>query len=204
MVRAGQGDDLYRHNGADEMPVFSAADFEDFKEPRPDLVPEMVGQLEEVVRVLVANRWPWRPHATYDGMSSRALDVFEKVDREMPRAGLPWFFDHAETISAKKIDRVAALGGGIVLQHRMAFQGEDFVARYGSAAAEATSPIARMLGAGVPVGAGTDATRVASYNPWVSLAWLVTGKTVGGLTLYPARNRLDREQALDLWTRANT
>lgn len=95
MVRAGQGDDLYRHNGADEMPVFSAADFEDFKEPRPDLVPEMVGQLEEVVRVLVANRWPWRPHATYDGMRSRALDVFEKVDREMPLAGLPWFFDHA-------------------------------------------------------------------------------------------------------------
>ena len=25
-----------------------------------------------------------------------------------------------------------------------------------------------------PVGAGTDATRVASYNPWVSLYWLVT------------------------------
>jgi hypothetical protein len=49
-----------------------------------------------------------------------------------------------------------------------------------------------------------DATRVASYNPWVSLAWLVTGRTLGGLTLYPARNRLDREQALRLWTQANT
>jgi predicted amidohydrolase YtcJ len=204
MVRPGQGDDLYRHNGAGEMLVFSAADFEDFKEPRPDLVPEMEAQLEEVVRVLVANRWPWRLHATYDETISRALDVFEKVDREMRFGGLPWFFDHAETISAKNIDRVAALGGGIAVQHRMAFQGEDFVARYGNAAAEATPPIARMLAAGVPVGAGTDATRVASYNPWVSLSWLVTGKTIGGLALYPARNRLDREQALDLWTRANT
>jgi len=57
---------------------------------------------------------------------------------------------------------------------------------------------------GVPVGAGTDATRVASYNPWVSLSWLVTGKTLGGLTLYPAANRLDRETALRLWTEANT
>jgi hypothetical protein len=55
----------------------------------------------------------------------------------------------------------------------------------------------------VPVGAGTDATRVASYNPWVSLAWLVTGQTLGGLRLYPPQNRLDREAALRLWTEAN-
>jgi len=57
---------------------------------------------------------------------------------------------------------------------------------------------------GLPVGAGTDATRVASYNPWVSLYWLVTGKTVGGTRLYPPANRLDREQALRLWTEANS
>jgi hypothetical protein len=48
--------------------------------------------------------------------------------------------------------------------------------------------------------AGTDATRVASYNPWVSLAWLVTGKTVAGLQLYPQQNCLDRETALRMWT----
>jgi hypothetical protein len=34
----------------------------------------------------------------------------------------------------------------------------------------------------------------------VSLAWLVTGRTVGGLRLYPQRNCLDRETALRLWT----
>ena len=53
---------------------------------------------------------------------------------------------------------------------------------------------------GVPVGAGTDATRVASYNPFVSLYWLVTGKTVGGTTLYPETNRLERTEALRLYT----
>ena len=57
-----------------------------------------------------------------------------------------------------------------------------------------------MLEKGVKVSAGTDATRVASYNPWVSLAWLVTGKTVGGLRIYPQRNCLDRETALRMWT----
>jgi hypothetical protein len=86
----------------------------------------------------------------------------------------------------------------------MAYQGEYFVARHGSRAAERTPPIRRILEMGVPLGAGTDATRVSSYNPWVSLSWLVTGKTVGGLSLYPAANRLDRESALRLWTEANT
>jgi len=162
--------------------------------------PEMEPELDAVVRILVQNRWPWRMHATYDETISRALDVFERVNQDMPLDGLHWFFDHAETISEQSIDRIAALGGGIAVQHRMAYQGEYFVERCGAGAAEATPPIARMLEKGVKVSAGTDATRVASYNPWVALAWLVTGRTVGGLRIYPQRNCLDRETALRLWT----
>jgi predicted amidohydrolase YtcJ len=153
-----------------------------------------------VVRHLVQQRWPFRLHATYDESISRMLDVFEKVDRDIPFAGLSWFFDHAETITPRNIDRVKALGGGIAIQHRMAFQGEFFVERYGADAAKATPPITRMLETGVPVGAGTDATRVASYNPWTALYWLVSGRTVGGLRLYDAAQRLPRETALELWT----
>lgn len=199
-VKYKQGTDYFRHNGAGEMLVFSAADFEDFRQPRPDLAPEMEGELEEVVRVLAQNNWPWRLHATYDETISRALDVFEKVNKDIPLRGINWFFDHAETISDKSIDRVAELGGGIAVQHRMAYQGEYFVERYGAKAAEATPPVAKMLDKGVRVSAGTDATRVASYNPWVSLSWMITGKTVGGLRLYPAHNLLDRETALRMWT----
>jgi predicted amidohydrolase YtcJ len=195
-----QGDDYFRHNGAGEMLVFSAADFEDFRQPRPDMPAQMEDELEAVVRILAENRWPWRLHATYDETISRALDVFERVNRQIPLAGLNWFFDHAETISPRSIDRIAALGGGIALQHRMAYQGEYFVERYGAAAAQATPPLRRILESGVKVSAGTDATRVASYNPWVSLAWLVTGRTVGGLSLYPQRNCLDRDTALRMWT----
>ncbi|MBK5565492.1 amidohydrolase [Ensifer sp. SSB1] len=199
-VKYKQGSDYFRHNGAGEMLVFSAADFEDFREPRPDMPPEMEGELEEVVRILAENRWPWRLHATYDETISRALDVFEKVNQDIPLTGINWFFDHAETISDRSIDRIAALGGGIAVQHRMAYQGEYFVERYGHGAAEATPPVAKMLEKGVKVSAGTDATRVASYNPWVSLSWMVTGKTVGGLQLYPRANCLDRETALRMWT----
>ncbi|MCX7277223.1 MAG: amidohydrolase [Burkholderiales bacterium] len=195
-----QGTDYFRHNGAGEMLVFSAADFEDFRQPRPDMAPEMEGELEEVVRLLAQNRWPWRLHATYDETISRALDVFERVNQDVPLQGLNWFFDHCETISDQSIDRIAALGGGIAVQHRMAYQGEYFVERYGHGAAEATPPVKKILEKGVKVSAGTDATRVASYNPWVSLSWLVTGKTVGGMQLYPQRNCLDREAALRMWT----
>ena len=200
MVKPGDGNDMYRHNGAGEMLVFSAADFEDFRQPRPDMPPNMEGELEQVVRLLVEKRWPFRLHATYDETITRALNVFERVNRDIPFDGLRWFFDHGETISDANIDRVAALRGGIAVQHRMAYQGEFYVERYGDRSALLTPPINKMLKAGLPVGGGTDATRVASYNPWVCLYWLVTGKTLAGMELYGEENRLDRKEALRLWT----
>ena len=200
MTSPGKGNDFYRVNGAGEMLVFSAADFEDILEPRPDLPPMMEQELSQVVRLLVENRWPFRLHATYDESISRFLDVFEGVNRDVPFKGLRWFFDHAETITPRNLERLKALGGGIAIQDRMAFQGEYFRERYGMAAAEHTPPVRRMLEMEIPVGAGTDATRVASYNPWVSLYWLVTGRTVGRMQLYPEANRLDRMGALRLYT----
>ena len=204
MFKPHQGDDFYRHNGAGEMLVFSAADFEDFQQPRPDISAAMEPDMEAVVRLLVANRWPFRLRATYDQTIARALDVFEKVNRDIPFNGLHWFFDHAETVSDKSLERIARLGGGVAVQHRMAYQGEYFVARYGQQAAERTPPIKRMLDMGIPVGAGTDATRVASYDPWNALYWMVTGKTLGGHRLYPQANLIDRETALRPYTHANT
>ncbi|WP_160123534.1 amidohydrolase [Rhodovarius lipocyclicus] len=195
-----QGDDYFRLNGAGEMLVYTAADFEDFRVERPDMPQSMEEDLEGVVRVLVQNRWPWRLHATYDETIARALDVFEKVNEEMPLDGLHWIFDHAETVSDKSLERIARLGGGVAVQHRMAYQGEYFVERYGARAAEATPPVAKMLEMGVKVSAGTDATRVASYNPWVALYWLTTGCTIGGLRITPERNTLDRETALRMLT----
>jgi len=199
MTKPGEGDDCFRVNGAGEMLVFSAADFEDFLQPRPDMTPVMESELKAVVRHLAENRWPFRLHATYDETIERALNVYEDVNREIPLDGLHWFFDHCETISDRNIERIKALGGGIAVQNRMAFQGEYFVERYGAKQAKRTPPIRRMLELGVPVGAGTDATRVSSYNPF-SLYWLITGKTVGGLSLYPVHNRLERSEALKLYT----
>ena len=200
VTKPGDGDEFLRMNGAGEMLVFSAADFEDFLEPRPDLPEALEEELEAVVRLLVANHWPFRLHATYDESITRFLNVFERVNADIPFAGLRWFFDHCETITDRNMERIKALGGGIAIQHRMAYQGEYFIHRYGEDAAQRTPPIRRMLDMGLPVGAGTDATRVASFNPFVSLYWMVSGKTVGGTQMYSAENRLDRMEALRRYT----
>ncbi|MDA4113845.1 MAG: amidohydrolase family protein, partial [Thaumarchaeota archaeon] len=200
MTRPGEGNDFYRMNGAGEMLVYSAADYENFMEPRPDLLANMEKDLRDVTGLLVRNRWPFRMHATYDESIGRFLDVFEEVNDTASFSGLRWFFDHAETISDRNLERVRKLGGGIAIQDRMAFQGEHFISRYGEGAAERSPPVARMIEMGIPVAGGTDATRVASYNPWIALYWLATGRTVGGTQLYPSRNVLSRMEALRLLT----
>lgn len=198
-----QGNDYYRHNGAGEMLVFSATDFEDFLQPRPDLPTEMESQLKPVIQILAKNKWPFRLHATYDELITRALNVYDEVNKEIPFTGLHWFFDHAETISDHSIERVKKLGGGIAIQNRMAFQGEYFYDLYGKEQTLRTPPINKLLEADIPVGMGTDATRVSSYNPWLCLYWLTTGRTLGGLPLYNEKNILSREKALELYTKGS-
>ena len=202
MTFPGDGDAFLQMNGAGENLTWSAADFENFLEPRPELTKGMDAELERIVELLAEKKWPFRIHATYDESIERFLNVFEQVNERKPFA-TRFIIDHAETVSEKNIERIGALGGGIAIQHRMAFQGEYFVNRYGADAAKATPPVKKMIELGVPVGAGTDATRVASYNPWVCLYWLTTGKTVGGLALYDEKNLLDRQTALKLWTKGS-
>ncbi|MEU8940844.1 amidohydrolase [Streptomyces goshikiensis] len=201
-VRPGDGDEWLRLNGAGENLTWAAADFENFSEPRPELAGDYEAEFEQAVRLLLENGWGFRLHATYDETIRRDLAVFEKLAAEgLFPGGNRWLFDHAETVSGASLDRIAALGGAVSVQNRMSFQGAAFLDRYGAGATSHTPPVRAMLERGLTVAAGTDATRVSSYNPWVSLHWLVTGRTVGGTPLYPAGNLIDRETALGLYTR---
>jgi predicted amidohydrolase YtcJ len=199
-VRPGDGDDWLRLNGAGESLAWSAIDFENFAEPRPELQERAAADLEAAVRLLAEHGWPFRLHATYDETIRMDLDVLERTGA-FP-GGVRWILDHAETISPESIDRVATLGGAISVQHRMAYQGRAFIERHGPQRAAQAPPVKGMLARGVPVAAGTDAPRVSSYNPWLALDWLVNGRTIGGLQLYGPDNLLDRETALRLYTRA--
>ena len=121
VTRPGEGDDFYRVNGAGEMLVSSAADYEDFLEPRPDMLPVMESELKsasarESLAVPPSRNLRRNYHARPERVrGSESRNYFY---------GLHWFFDHCETISDRNLERVKALGGGIAVQDRMAFQGE--------------------------------------------------------------------------------
>jgi len=202
MVKPDQGNSYLKCVGAGEMLVASAYDFEDFSYPRPELSKRMEGDLRPVLEFLLENRWPIRFHCTYEESAHRLLTVLEEVGHDKGLEELNWIFDHGETISEKTMEWVARLGGGISYQNRIAFQVSAYRDRYGEEALREVMPVKKMMTSGVPLAAGTDATRVSSYNPWLAIHWAVSGRGRGGDVIWAVENRLGRQDALRHWTAA--
>ncbi len=121
----------------------------------------------------------WGPDATVDHL----LGIFERVNREVPIAGLRWSIAHLNDASDKSLERMAALGVGWTVQDAMYFGGDALVRAQGSDAGKRIPPVVTGKRLGVAIGAGTDAHRVASYNPFTALQWFADGKTVGGVAI---------------------
>ncbi len=194
----------YVVRGGGEFLAWAAGDYENFLAPRPDIRTRAKWreQLMDVTRLLLKERWPLRIHATYGESINHILDVFEEAhalevrEQRLGFAGIRWAIDHGETIKAPTLQRIRGLGGGMAMQARMAYAGEYFLERYGKAATENAPPLRDVIDAGLPLGLGSDGTRVASYNPWLTLYWASTGRSVGGAELHGPRHRLSREEAL--------
>ncbi|MGB0370295.1 MAG: amidohydrolase [Opitutales bacterium] len=199
----GQGDDMLRFVGAGENICWAAYDYEIFRMPRPDIDADAEIRQEHILRTIHQAGWPSRQHMTYNETIDRLLPVYEKVAHQLGGLAPHWCIDHAETITDVNLEKIARLGGGIAVQNRIAYQAEDFINQYGAEELKQTPPIRKMLQMGIPVGGGTDSTRVSSYNPWLSLEWLVTGKSLGGLQMYGDENILDRMEALKIWTKGS-
>ncbi len=197
----------YELEGGGEFLAWSAGDFENFLAPQPLLEdrPTWREDIKRVIRLHVDNGWPFRIHATYGESIAKILDVIEEVNKETngKLQAERWLFDHAETVTEKELLRIKALNGGIAIQARMAYAGEFFVERYGAEKAKHAPPVKKIMDLGIPLGAGTDGTRVASYNPWHALYWLISGKTVGDLKLSEDANLLTRVEALSLYTKGS-
>lgn len=193
----------YVIEGGGELLVWSASDYENFTSQRPDISFSAEKELEQVIRLHLEKKWPFRVHATYNETISKMLNIFERINKTQTLSAVRWFFDHAETVSDANLKRIKSLGGGISVQGRLAFAGEDFLKRYGREQTRRSPPLKKMLALGIPVGLGTDGTRVSSFNPWSTYYWVVSGKTVGGTQLYNKSNLVDRLTALKLFTQGS-
>ena len=201
--KPGEGDEMLKHVGGGENICWAAYDFEIFAMPRPEIDDDAEIVERPILRQLAYNEWPTRQHMTYNQTINRLLPVYEEVRKEVfgdPAKAPLMIVDHAETITEENIERILKMNGIIGIQNRIIYQARDFVARYGLEVLRQSPPVRKMLKMGMKVAAGTDATRVSSYNPWLSLAWLATGKSLGDLQMYGDDNLLNRSEALRLWT----
>ena len=99
------------------------------------------------------------------------LDIFERVNNDLPIVNLRWSIAHLNDASGESLRRMKALGMGWTMQPTQ----------------RGVPPVETAKEFGVVVGAGTDAHRVASYNPFTALQSLVAGK-------------ISRTEALRLYT----
>jgi predicted amidohydrolase YtcJ len=128
------------------------------------------------------------------------LDVLERVNRETPIAPLRWSIAHLNDASLDNLTRIKALGAGWLMQNALYFRGEAFLGQRGAEAARLAPPIGSALRLGVQIAGGTDAHRVMAYNPFVSLQWMLDGRTITGLPTRTQDETPTRIEALRLYT----
>ncbi len=128
------------------------------------------------------------------------LDVLERVNREIPIAKLRWSIAHLHDASDVSLQRMKALGVGWLMQDGMYFSAPSYIADRGRAQMLRTPPIVSALRLGLHVGGGTDANRVMIPSPFVSLRWMLNGRTVDGIETRGAEEIPSREEALRIYT----
>ncbi len=192
------GDDMLRYVGMGEILTFGCHDMEGV---RPFEVSDQAkSELLEISDLLATHDWPIHMHAIFDTTISAVLDTWEEIDRRHGMAGRRWSLGHAEPISRRSLERAKALDLGIAIQNRLMFRSADSTALWGEEVGHNAPPLGDILDLGIPLGGGTDATVVSPFDPWRSIWWLVTGKSVDGAPPRKERHRLSIEQALTAYT----
>jgi hypothetical protein len=193
MLPMGFGDDMLRFNGLGERVTFAMNNND---APSDDDQEQYYRIAAWAARRGMALTMHWGRDASVD----RLLTIFERVNREVPIAPLRWSIAHLNDASVQSLERMKALGVGWTMQDAMYFGGEQFQRQVGEAAARRVPPVETARQIGLVVGAGTDAHRVASYNPFTALQWLLDGKTVGGRVTRGPEEIPSRLDALRFYT----
>jgi predicted amidohydrolase YtcJ len=197
-VHPGFGDGMLKYVGLGEVPVFGCHDMEGV---RPfEVTDEALRSLEEISLLAVEQGWPVHIHAILDSTITAVLDVWERVDGRVGFAGRRFSLAHAEALSATNLARVKRLGVGVAIQNRLIYRAADSGTLWGDTVLADSPPLRDLVDMGIPWGAGTDATVVSPFDPWLCLWWLVTGKSFDGAPPRASRHRLTVEEALSAYT----
>lgn len=197
---AGFGDNLLRISGIGEVVHLGCHDLEGFGEFA--IAPGSFDELLEISRRAAAAGWTMSVHAVLDYSLGRILDAWELVAADTDIRPLRWSIVHADQASRANVARMARLGLGVLVQSRMVLQAPDYLGLWGEQQLARTPPLGDMRAAGLPIAAGSDATRASRYLPWQGIWWLVTGGTVTGTGLRAAEHRWSIGDALDAYSRA--
>jgi predicted amidohydrolase YtcJ len=193
LLPMGFGDDRLKFNGLGERITFAMNN-------NPEPTAEHKERYYEVVRWAADRGMSITMHWGPDATVPHLLEIFERVNRDVPLAPLRWSIAHLNDASEETLRRMAELGVGWTVQDAMYFGGDDLVRRQGADAARRIPPVVTGQRLGVAIGAGTDAHRVASYNPFTALQWFLDGKTVAGTPIRGAEETPDRLTALKFYT----
>ncbi len=202
------GENLHPHmahghvyEGTGEILRLEIHDHENFDRPAVIIDKELMHRyIKEDITKLIEKGIPFRLHISYNENITSFLDALEEINNKTPLDGLRWSIEHAETITPENIARVKKLGGGIALDMKMAMHGDGFIKTHGLEKALQTPRLRQLVDSGIPLAITTDAFRASSYNPWIGISWMITGKSVSGSEILAKNNRLTREEALKLVT----
>jgi hypothetical protein len=188
----GIGDNMLRFNGVGERVTGGM-----YNNDKPTAADK---EAFEKIALWVAERGlTLTVHWGNDASVGQLLEVFGRVNAQVPIAPLRWSIAHLNDASFDTLSRMKALGVGWAMQDAMYFNGDATIRQRGPAARR-IPPIETARKLGVVIGAGTDAHRVASYNPFTCLQWMLDGKTVEGITMRGTEEKPTRADALRMYT----
>src|SRR5262249_3474725 len=194
LLPQGFGDDMLHFNGPGEILIW--ADWTD-----GDIAPDGKAKLAELLRWAASEGYSIQLHWNPDRTVHDLLDVVEDIDRDFSVRHLRWSVLHLYNASEDSLKRMQKLGliwGG---QDGLYCGGERLQKDVGAEVAKQMPRITTALKLGVTVTGGTDAHRVSSYNPFVSLQWYLDGTTIGGTKTRDDPEAPTRRQALEMYTR---
>jgi predicted amidohydrolase YtcJ len=192
----GFGDDWLRFNGIGENVTWGM-----YNNEAP--TQEQKQELYRVLRWAAAQGLTATFHWNNERSVHHLLEVLEQVNAELPIEKLRWSIAHLNDASQDSLARMRALGVGWLMQNALYFRGEALLGQRGPDVASVSPPIVSALTMGIPVGGGTDAHRVMWFSPFVSLQWMLDGKTVSGMAMRGNEQLPSRMQALRLYTQGS-